>query len=228
MSDLYITPTLVSVRFGADQIDVFSDTPVKPKILDCVGVVSRIGVSQRMAALTPDQAIQKWLAAFAPAYTVYRAPTAARQPPDIKRYLTWQLTSTNRYEQDVVHMTPASRHDDIIIDVSNHATAVLELNVYGDGGEDAIHNLLVSRHAISAIQILRAGGLSMGDVSPIRDLTELDLTDYRQRHHVEITLNRRIDGKAGIERIKEIDLGGKWVDGGTNVPDDITWKEVSP
>ena len=66
----------------------------------------------------------------------------------------------------------------------------------------------------------------MGDVSPVQDLTALDLVNYKLRFQVTITLNRRIDGRTGIERIKEIDLGGKWVDGGKNIPDNIHWKEV--
>jgi len=226
VSDLYITPDLAQVRFGADQIDVFADVPTIPKIIDYEGLVPWIGISERLKKVTPAQAIQKWLSGFAPAYRIYRAPTIAQQPPDIKRYLTWQLMSTERYERDVVRMRAAKKHADIGIDVDNNATCELDLNFYGEGAEDAIHTLLASRHAISAIQALRAGNLSMGPVSPIRDLTSLDLVDYKQRFQVTITLNRLIGGDADIERITGINLGGKWIDGGTNVPDEINWLET--
>ena len=226
MSTPFISPATLGTRYGADQIDVFMDAPVVPKRIEYQVASPRILTSERIKRVTPDQAIQKWLAGFAPAYKVYRAPTVAKQPPDVKRYLTWQLMSTDRYERDEVMLKAGPRHDDIDIDVSNHATSQLDLNFYGDGSEEAIHTLLASRHAITAIQALRAGGLSMGDVSPVQDLTALDLVDYKLRFQVTMTLNRRIDGRTGIERIKEIDLGGKWVDGGKNIPDNIHWKEV--
>ena len=75
MSTPFISPATIGTRYGADQIDVFMDAPVRPKIIEYRVASSRILTSERIKRVTPDQAIQKWLAGFAPAYKVYRAPT---------------------------------------------------------------------------------------------------------------------------------------------------------